>query len=74
MNPKTKALRVIWGNRTMGFEMTSHDTKAEMDKEECFGEDGWTPEKEVEMSVGSGYKRIHDSENKRWELWGAKWN
>lgn len=71
-NSETKRLRVVWKNRTMGFTMENHETKAELDKEvEAYGEDGWTPEQEVEMAIGSGYKRLHDTDNDRWELWDA---
>lgn len=70
-NPGTKKVRIIWKNRTMGFVMENHETKAELDKEQGYDEDGWTPEQEVEMAIGSGYKRVRDTKNNRWELWGA---
>jgi len=76
-NAKDKRIRVVWKNRTASFVLDNHETKTEMDAnakhfdENWTEEDGWTPEKEVEMDVGNGYKRIHDSDNDRWELWGA---
>lgn len=47
------------------------ETKAQIDKAspEGFGEKGWTPEAEVEMAVGNGFKRVHDTTNDRWDLW-----
>lgn len=54
------------------FKLFIHQTKSEIDVD--FGEEetgGWSPEREVEMAVGSGFKRVHDSDAERWGFWDA---
>jgi hypothetical protein len=69
---KNGTIEIIYRNRVEIFQVKTIQTKTEMDKEAGWGEDGWTPEKEVEMSMGSGFKRVNDSDNDdHWKVWNA---
>jgi len=72
VNTKLGLLRIVNRNSTTSFVIRDHETKKEMDEEnKRNGCDEWTPEHEVEMAVGNGFHRVHDTENDRWDLWDA---
>jgi hypothetical protein len=60
----------MYGKIKDGFQV---QTKTELDKLEDWGDEGWTPEHEVEMAIGSGFKRVQDSDNdSHWKYWDAE--
>ena len=72
VNTKLGILRIVNRTSTTSFVIKDHETKSEMDKYNKENDmDEWSPEHEVEMAVGNGFHRIHDSDNDRWELWDA---
>lgn len=70
INTKLGMLRVVNEKSTTLFKISNHETKSCLDSQ-FEDEDGWTAEKEVEMAVGSGFHRIHESDDERWAIWDA---
>jgi len=72
VNTKLGILRIVNEKSTTSFLFRAHDTKKDMDKYNKENDmDEWTPEHEVEMATGSGFHRIHETDDERWELWDA---
>ena len=72
VKPELGRLRIVNKKSTTSFKLESHETKAELDEElKDTVHKEWTPEHEVEMAVGSGFHRIHESDEERWALWDA---